>query len=71
MYLSDIAKNNLEEKKEMQKEKSMVDRILDSQSAGYAYLYPSGGGNRQEFFISKHPGILQIFWEVICMMQIK
>lgn len=36
-------------------EKSMVEKILDSERVGYAYFYPSDGGNRQEFFISTTP----------------
>lgn len=38
-----------------EKEKSMVEKILDTERAGYAYFYPSDGGNRQEFFISTTP----------------
>lgn len=38
-----------------EKEKSMVEKILDSERVGYAYFYPSDGGNRQEFFISTTP----------------
>ena len=38
-----------------EKEKSMVEKILDTERAGYAYFYPRGGGNRQEFFISTTP----------------
>lgn len=37
------------------KEKSMVEKILDSERVGYAYFYPSDDGNRQEFFISTTP----------------
>jgi len=38
-----------------EKEKSMVEKILDTERAGYAYFYPSDGGGRQEFFISTTP----------------
>ena len=38
-----------------EKERSMVEKILDTERAGYAYFYPSDGGNRQEFFISTTP----------------
>lgn len=38
-----------------EKEKGMVEKILDTERAGYAYFYPSDGGNRQEFFISTTP----------------
>lgn len=38
-----------------EKEKSMVEKILDTERVGYAYFYPSDGGNRQEFFISTTP----------------
>lgn len=56
MYLSDITNNHLEEEEIMaEKEKSMVERILDTERAGYAYFYPSDGGSRQDFFISTTP----------------
>lgn len=38
-----------------EKERSMVEKILDTERVGYAYFYPSDGGNRQEFFISTTP----------------
>ncbi len=38
-----------------QKESSMVEKIFDSERAGYAYLYPIAGGSRQEYFISTTP----------------
>ena len=31
-----------------QKEKQMVERIMDTEAIGYAYLYPSAGGQRKE-----------------------
>ena len=33
----------------------MMDKILDSEMVGYAYINPRGGGNRQRFFISTTP----------------
>lgn len=30
----------------------MIEKIMDSQKVGYAYFYPSNGGNREEFMIS-------------------
>lgn len=33
----------------------MMDRIMDSERMGYAYLYPSGGGERQEYILSTTP----------------
>ena len=52
-----------------EKERSMVEKILDTERAGYAYFYPSDGGNRQEFFISTTPEIWRISLAVIFMMQ--
>ena len=50
-----LTKREAEEEKMTEKEKSMVEKILDTERAGYAYFYPSDGGNRQEFFISTTP----------------
>uniref|UniRef100_UPI004055BA34 hypothetical protein n=1 Tax=Agathobacter sp. TaxID=2021311 RepID=UPI004055BA34 len=50
-----ITKREAEEEIMAEKEKSMVEKILDTERAGYAYFYPSDGGNRQEFFISTTP----------------
>ena len=44
-----------------EKEKSMVEKILDTERAGYAYFYPSDGGKRQEFYISTTPENLANF----------
>ena len=33
----------------------MMNRIMDSERMGYAYLYPSGGGERQEYILSTTP----------------
>ena len=44
-----------------EKEKSMVEKILDSERVGYAYFYPSDGGKRQEFYISTTPENLANF----------
>ena len=49
-----LAKREAEEEVMAEKEKSMVEKILDTERAGYAYFYPSDGGNRQEFFICIH-----------------
>lgn len=38
-----------------QKEKQMVERIMDTEKIGYAYLYPADGGQRKEFLISTTP----------------
>ena len=43
------------------KEKSMIDRIQDSGRVGYAYFYPSDGGERQEFYLSTTPENLAKF----------
>lgn len=51
-----------------EKEKSMVEKILDTERAGYAYFYPRGGGNRQEFLFPRHQRIWQISLAVIFMM---
>ena len=50
-----LAKREAEEEVMAEKEKSMVEKILDTERAGYAYFYPSDGGNWQEFFISTTP----------------
>ena len=50
-----LGKREAEEEIMAEKEKSMVEKILDTERAGYAYFYPRGGGNRQEFFISTTP----------------
>jgi len=50
-----LTKCEAEEEVMAEKEKSMVEKILDTERAGYAYFYPSDGGNRQEFFISTTP----------------
>lgn len=38
-----------------QKEKQMVERIMDTEAIGYAYLYPADGGSRKEYLISTTP----------------
>ena len=43
------------------KETSMIDRIQDSGRVGYAYFYPSDGGERQEFYLSTTPENLAKF----------
>lgn len=40
-----LAKREAEEEVMAEKEKSMVEKILDTERAGYAYFYPSDGGN--------------------------
>lgn len=35
-----------------QKEKQMVERIMDTEAIGYVYLYPAAGGQRKEYLIS-------------------
>ena len=50
-----LRKCEAEEEIMAEKEKSMVEKILDTERAGYAYFYPSDGENRQEFFISTTP----------------
>ena len=32
----------------------MMNRIMDSERMGYAYLYPSGDGERQEYILLSH-----------------
>ena len=44
-----------------EKEQNMMDKIFDSERIGYAYLYPSDGGDRQEYFISTTPQNLAQF----------
>lgn len=50
-----LTKREAEEEVMAEKEKSMVEKILDTERAGYAYFFPSDGGSRQEFFISTTP----------------
>ena len=38
-----------------QKDREMIEKILDSGSIAYAYIYPRGGSARQEFMISATP----------------
>lgn len=44
-----------------QKEKQMVERIMDTEAIGYAYLYPATGGERKEYLISTTPENLANF----------
>ena len=44
-----------------QKEKQMVERIMDTEAIGYAYLYPSARGQRKEYLISTTPENLANF----------
>ena len=46
MYMRVNSTEQLGGKQMAEKEKSMVEKILDSERAGYAYFYPSDGGNR-------------------------
>ena len=44
-----------------QKEKQMVERIMDTEAIGYAYLHPAAGGERKEYLISTTPENLANF----------
>lgn len=44
-----------------QKEKQMVERIMDTEAIGYAYLYPAAGGQHKEYLISTTPENLANF----------
>ena len=33
-------------------EKNMVERIMDTETMGYAYEYPYGGGARKEYMLA-------------------
>ena len=44
-----------------QKEKQMVERIMDTEAIGYAYLYSAAGGERKEYLISTTPENLANF----------
>ena len=61
IYMRVNSVEQLEGIKEMKKEKSMIERIQDSERVGYAFFYPSDGGNRQEFYISTTPENLANF----------
>lgn len=38
-----------------QKDREMIEKIMDSGSIAYAYVYPRGGSVRQEYLISATP----------------
>ena len=42
-------------------EKNMVERIMDTETMGYAYEYPSGGGARKEYMLALTPENLANF----------
>ena len=44
-----------------QKEKQMVERIMDTEAIGYAYLYPADGEQRKEYLTSTTPENLANF----------
>lgn len=44
-----------------QKEKQMVEQIMDTEAIGYAYLYPVDGGARKEYLIATTPENLANF----------
>ena len=44
-----------------QKEKQMVEQIMDTEAIEYAYLYPTDGGQRKEYLISTTPENLANF----------
>lgn len=44
-----------------QTEKHMVERIMDTEAIGYAYLYPKDGGQCKEYLISTTPENLANF----------
>ena len=61
IYMRVNSVEQLEGVKISKKEKSMMERIQDSGSVGYAYFYPCNGGERQEFYISTTPENLANF----------
>ena len=61
IYMRVNSVEQLEGIEAMKKEKSMIERIQDSERVGYAYFYPSDGGKRQEFYISTTPENLANF----------
>ncbi len=61
IYMRVNSVEQLEGIKIAKKEKSMIERIQDSERVGYAYFYPSNGGERQEFYISTTPENLANF----------
>lgn len=42
-------------------EKNMVERIMDTETMGYAYEYPYGGGARKEYMLALTPENLANF----------
>ena len=61
IYMRVNSVEQLEGIKIAKSDKSMMERIQDSERVGYAYFYPSNGGNRQEFYISTTPENLANF----------
>ena len=43
-------------------EKNMVERIMDTETMGYAYEYPYGGGAKKEIYVGTDPGELGKFY---------
>ncbi len=66
-----LRKREAEEEIMAEKEKSMVEKILDTERARYAYFYPSDGENYRSFLFPLHQGIWQISLAVIFMIQRK
>lgn len=44
-----------------QKEKQMVEQIMDVEAIGYAYVYPGDGGARKEYLVATTPENLANF----------
>ena len=61
IYMRVNSVEQLEGIKKVKEEKSMMERIQDSERVGYAYFYPRDGGKRQEFYISTTPKNLANF----------
>ena len=52
-----------------EKERSMVEKILDTERAGYAYFYPVTEETDRSSLFPQHRKIWRIFSAVIFMMQ--
>ena len=50
-------------------EKNMVERIMDTETMGYAYEYPYGGGARKEYMLALVPeNLLFQFYQPLCVL---
>ena len=46
-------------------EKNMVERIMDTETMGYAYEYPYGGGARKEYMLA----LTRRTWQILSVRE--